>query len=238
MLARRAWEEEVNGKVTGTFAALAGTAPDGALARLRRLPSGSLTDACRSTLNGGAVTLPGLWAASGVRPLRTAVAALDPALRDRFDQLSLLFGEPPMAKSLRRLVKLPAIDDAYALDLVARRVRAALGDLAVRDDAVIARALAGGTTEPLLCALTVLIVCGAPGIDLLTVAAPGTFAVPGYPATALDDDNGPWQRALPHARELGADTAVFREEIAEHGLRVPASWLAGGGWTTLWQQDR
>jgi hypothetical protein len=233
-LARRAWAEEVDEEVTGTFAVLARTAPDGALARLRRLQSGSLTDACRSALDAGAVTLPGLWAASGVRPLATAAAALDPALRDRFDQLALLFGEPPMAKSLRRLVRLPAIADAYALDLVARRVRTAIGNLAAHDDAVIARALASRATEPLLCALTVMIVCRSPGIDLITVAAPGKVTVPGYPATVLDDENGPWQRAVPHARELGADTTAFGEEIAEHGLRVPASWLAGGGWPALW----
>lgn len=129
---------------------------------------------------------------------------------------------------------MPAIADAYALDLVARRVRAAIGNLAADDDAVIARALAGRTSEPLLCALTVMIVCRCPGIDLITVAAPRTVSVPGYPATALDDENGPWQQAVPHARDLGADTTAFWGEIAEHGLRVPASWLAGGGWTALW----
>jgi hypothetical protein len=223
--------------VIAAFAALAGTAPDAALARLRRLQSGSLTAACKSTLEAGPVTLPGLWAASGVRPLRTAVAALDPALRDRFGQLSLLLsGEPPMAKSLRRLVKLPAIADAYALDLVGRRVRAAIGTLAVADEAVIARALADRTTEPLLCALTVMMTSRAPGIDLVTVVPPRKVTVPGYPATALSDENGPWQRALRDARELGADTSVFWDQVAEHGLRVPASWLAAGGWTTLWQR--
>jgi hypothetical protein len=235
-LARRAWAEEVDGEVIGAFATLAGTAPDAALARLRRLQSGSLTAACKSALEAGTVTLPGLWAASGARPLRTAAAALDPALRDRFDQLSLLFGEPPMAKSLRRLVKLPAIADAYALDLAARRVRTAIGTLAVADEAVIARAVADRTTEPLLCALTVLITSRAPGIDLVTVVPPRKVTVPGYPVTALSDQNGPWQRALRDARELGADTAAFWDQVAEHGLRVPASWLAAGGWTALWQR--
>jgi hypothetical protein len=244
-LTRRAWEEEANREVMGTFAALAGTAPDAALPRLRRLQSGSLADACRSTLDGRAITLPELWAASGARPLRTAVAALDPALRDQFDQLSLLFAEPPMAKSLRRLVKLPAIADAYTLDLVARRVRTAIGNLAAGDDAVIARALADRTTESLLCALTVMITCRAPGIDLTTVASPRTLTVPGYPATVLhrvpgypgtflDDENGPWHRCFQDARELGADTSAFWDEVAKHGLRVPASWLAAGGWTALW----
>ena len=246
-LTQRAWAEEVSSEVLGTFAALAGTAPDAALAQLRRLQPGSLAGACTSTLDAGAITLSALWAASGVRPLQTAVAALDPALRDRFDQLSALFGEPPMAKSLRRLVKLPAIADAYALDLVARRVRIAIGNLAIQDDAVIARALADRATEPLLCALTVMVTCRAPAIDLTTVASPRTLTVPGYPAavlhkvpgypgTFLDDENGPWQRAFPAARELGADTSAFWDEIAEHGLRVPASWLADGSWTTLWSR--
>jgi hypothetical protein len=113
-------------------------------------------------------------------------------------------------------------------------VRQAIGQLALQDDPAIARAFAGRTAEPLLCAFTVMIVCRAPGIDLMTVAAPRKVTVPGYPATALDDGNGPWQRALPHARELGADTSALWDEIAQQGLRVPASWLAGGGWPALW----
>jgi hypothetical protein len=113
-------------------------------------------------------------------------------------------------------------------------VRRAIGDLANGDDPVIARGLAGRTSEALLCALAVMVTCRAPGIDLVTIAPPQTVSVPGYPATTLDDEAGPWQRALPHARELGADPSVFAAQIAEHGLRVPASWLAGGSWTPLW----
>jgi hypothetical protein len=118
------------------------------------------------------VSLGDLWTATGVRPLRTAVAALDPALRDRFDQL--------------------------------------------------------------LCALTIMITCRAPGTDLVTVVPPGAITVPGYPSTALDDQGGPWPRALAGAAELGADTSAFEDKITGHGLRVPASWLSGGGWTALW----
>ena len=232
--ARRAWEAEVDGEVIGTFAALAGTAPDAALIRLRRLRPGSLTDTCSRALDTGTVSLCGLWTATAVRPLRTAVEALDPALRDRFGQLSLLFGEPPLAKSLRRLVKLPAIDTAYALDRAARDVRRAIGTLALRDDPVIVRALTSRPAEPLLCALTVTITCSAPATNLVTVAPPRTVTVPGYPSTALDDENGPWQRAVHDALELGADTSVFWDQVAEHGLRVPASWLARGSWAALW----
>jgi hypothetical protein len=119
-------------------------------------------------------------------------------------------------------------------DASVEEVQRAVGDLASRDDPVIARALASRTNEPLLCALTVMVNCRAPGIGLTTVAPPQTVSVPGYPATFLDEVNGPWLRALPQARELGADTSVFLAQAAEHGLRVPASWLAGGTWTALW----
>lgn len=85
-----------------------------------------------------------------------------------------------------------------------------------------------------LVAGTVMITCRAPEIDLMAVVSPRTVNVPGYPATTLDDETGPWQRAFPAAGELGADTSVFWDEIANHGLRVPSSWLTHGGWIPLW----
>ncbi|TMQ99110.1 hypothetical protein ETD83_18610 [Actinomadura soli] len=232
-LAERAWRE-TGPEVLGVYAAVAATPPDAALVRLRRLGGERLTGAVRRALEDGAVDLAGLWTATGRRPLGTALDALDPALRDRFDQLPLLLGEPPLPKALRRLVKLPAIADAYALDLAGRRTRQAIGLLAVQDAPALAAAVAQRTTEPLLCALTVAVTCAAPDTELETVTAPRSVRVPGFPATALDDDDGPWRRALPVARELGADTARFWDEIAAHGLRVPASWLPPGGWTALW----
>ncbi|WP_181663272.1 hypothetical protein [Actinomadura madurae] len=222
--------------VLGTYAAVAATAPDAALARLRRLGGAQLAGTVRRALDGGATDLIRLWTGTGHRPLAIALDGLDPALRTRFDRLALLLGEPPLPKALRRLVKRPAIADAYALDLVARRVRRAIGRLAVEDDPVIAGALARSASEPLLCALAVTTTCGAPDADLVPVAGPGSVTVPGYPVSTLDDEDGPWHRALPAAQELGADTAAFRDEIAEHGLRVPASWLAHGGWTALWSR--
>lgn len=234
-LARDAWDGTAP-EVLGAYAAVAATAPDAALARLRRLGAAQLAGAVRRALDDGAADLAGLWTATGHRPLETALGALDPALRERFDRLPLLLGEPPLPKTLRRLVKDPAIADAYSLDLMARRVRRAIGRLAVQDDPVIARALAKPSTEPLLCALTITTTCGAPGADLTPVAQPRAATVPGYPATTLDDKEGPWQRALPAAAELGADTAVFWDEIAGHGLRVPASWLGHGGWAALWSR--
>jgi hypothetical protein len=235
-LARRAWEDEVDDEVIETFAALAGTSPDAALIRLRRLGAEQLTSACRRALDTGAVDLRNLWTASGVRPLKTAVQALDPALLQRFDQLPLLLADPPLPRALRKLVKLPAVADPYALDLAARRTRRAIGRLAERDDPVIARALAGRPAEPLLCALTVMITCSAPAIELTPVVPPRAVTVPGYPATTLADEDGPWRRAFPLAGELGADTRVFWDEVAEHGLRVPTSWLVPGGWTALWSR--
>ncbi|MBC6460035.1 hypothetical protein [Actinomadura sp. HBU206391] len=235
-LAQRAWADEVDGEVMEVFAVLAGTPPEAALVRLRRLGPEHLTGACRRALDSGAVDLDRLWATSGIRPMSTAVQDLDPALRQRFHQLPLLLAEPPLPKALRKLVKLPALADPYALDLAARRTRRAIGELANQGDPVISRVLARRPTEPLLCALTVMITCRAPAIDLTPVAAPRAVTVPGYPATVLHDKNGPWQRAFPVARELGADTEVFWERIAEHGLRVPASWLVPGGWTALWSR--
>lgn len=120
-------------------------------------------------------------------------------MRDRYDRLSLLLGEPPLLGSLRKLVKLPMVADAHALDLTARGVRRAIGRLARRDDPVIARGLAGRAIEPLLCALTIMITCRAPAIGLTQVSPPCVVTVPGYPATVLPDENGPWWRALPYA---------------------------------------
>lgn len=234
-LARQAWEE-IDDEVLETFAVLAETPPTAALSRLRRLGTGQLADACRRALGSGTVDLARLWTVTGVRPLRNAVQALDPALRERFDQLALLSGEPPLPRSLHRLVGLPAIVDAYALDLVTLRTRVAIGRLARADDPVLARDVTGHATEPLLCALTVMITSCAPAIDLTVVAPPGAVTVPGFPATSLDEEDGPWQRAFPAAAELGARTEVFGQEITDHGLRLPTSWLAQGGWPALWSR--
>ncbi|TMR41257.1 hypothetical protein [Actinomadura geliboluensis] len=234
-LARRAFRAVPPG-ASAALAAVAGTAPEAAPARLRRLGAAQLAGAVRRALDGGATDLVALWTATGHRPLASALDALDPALRDRFDRLELLLGEPPLPKALRGLVKDPDIAAAHALDLAARRVRRAIGRLAADDDPVIAAALARPSAEPLLCALAVAATCAAPGAALAPVTRPRGVTVPGYPATALGDEDGPWRRALPAARELGADTSVFWDEVAEHGLRVPASWLAHGGWPALWSR--
>ncbi|MEO3851186.1 hypothetical protein ABGB09_26785 [Streptomyces sp. B8F3] len=225
----------VRGTRTGTAAATA-AGPGAALTRLRRLGPASLAHACRRALDDGTVGPADLWAATAVRPLAAAVTALDPALRDRFEQLELLDGAGPLPKALRGLVRRPAVAPAYAIGLMGLRVRAALGHLLYEDDAALARVVSRRPPTPLLCAAAVAVTCRAPEIRLAAVAEPRAVTVPGYPATSLDDPEGPWQRAFPAARELGADTAAFWDGVAADGLRAPASWLAAAGWPALWSR--
>ncbi|MFD0905992.1 hypothetical protein, partial [Actinomadura sediminis] len=224
----------VDAAALAALAAVAATAPDAAAVRLRRSSLDRLARDCARVLDERAADLAGLWDATAHRPLRDAVEALDPAVRDRFDRLWLLAGEPPLPKSLRRLVRLPGIADAHAFDLAARRVRRALGLLAVRDDPALARAVRRRAAAPPLCALTVHVTCARPEIPLAVIAGPRRATVPGFPATSLADEDGPWRSAFPAVRELGTDTGGFWDEVAEHGLRAPASWLAAGGWPVLW----
>jgi hypothetical protein len=231
-LADRAWDELVTGEVAATLEALAGTEPDGALTRLRRMAPQQLLDACRSALD--AKDLRVLWTLTACRPLATALARLDPELRRRYARLDLLEGDTPLPGSLRKLVRLPAVAPARSMDVVARRVRGALGVLAYEDDPAFARALARGATPEALCALAVSVTCRAPEVELAQVAPPRIVTMPGYPASVLNDEDGPWQRAFPAARELGADTEAFWAEVSAHGVRVPAAWLGAGGWPALW----
>ncbi|MEV0091135.1 hypothetical protein [Streptomyces sp. NPDC050738] len=220
----------------GCLAILADTAPDAALFRMRRLSPESLAAACQQALGRGDLDVVRLWNATGVRPLATAVDGLAPPLRDRFGRLALLAGSDPLPKSLRRLVKSPAVATAYSMDLVTLRVRAALGRLMHDGDEVMARSLARRTTVPLLCAAVVAVNCRTPGAELTPIAPPRIITVPGFPAADLADPDGPWQRALPAARELGAETTAWWDRIAEHGLRIPTAWLGAGGWPALWSR--
>ncbi|MFG2003477.1 hypothetical protein ACGFNU_30390 [Spirillospora sp. NPDC048911] len=216
-LATRAWKDQVTPSIMATLAAVAETTPEAALTELRRMSAAQLQKAC---LRADAADL---WAATSVRPLETVVS-------EHFDQLGLLQEHKPLPRAFRQLVRLPAVAPAYSLGLVSHRIRAAMGDLACRDELTLPRR----TPAPMLCALLVAITCRTPAIDLTPITPPRTVTIPGFPVTALGDEEGPWQRAFPEARELGADTAVFWERIAEHGLRIPARWLGPGGWPVLW----
>ncbi|MEV6103590.1 hypothetical protein AB0M28_02605 [Streptomyces sp. NPDC051940] len=233
-LVRESRQQQAADAVREVYAELAGTGPESALVRLRRMDADTLTAAVRRVVGQPGPGLPGLWTATGSRPLAAAVERLDPELRERYDQLSLLARDAPLPKSLRRLVRQHALAPSYAMSVLALRVRAALGRLAYEDDPALAAALSRRPTVPLLCAFAVAAVCRPPATRLAVVLEPRRISVPGFPATSLDDREGPWQSALPAARELGADPDVFWERIAADGLRVPYSWTARGGWPALW----
>jgi len=213
---------------------------------LRRTPAARLDEMVRAGLAAGAPDLGGLWRATEVRPLAAAVAQLDPAVRERFGQLEFLLADAPLPPSVRRVARQPAVAEARTVDLVARRLRAALGRLARADDPVIAAAAPREVDTSMLCAL-VLAVSTAPGpppaAALTRITEPRRVAVPGFPASTLDDDAGPWRSAWPDAAELGADGSVTGAEadgtgvaglMAPIGLVVPTSWLGRGGWPALW----
>lgn len=222
------------GAASGARGAPAIQVPAG-LTALRRLPAERIERACRYGL--AAAGLVALWRATGVRPLERALAALDPRLREQYDQLPLLLADAPLPGSLRRLARHEAIAPARSMELVARRIRAALGRLARAGDPVLADHVARRADTALLCALVVAVTSWPDaGLPTVPVTRPGETGVPGFPRTDLDDPDGPWRRAFPAAAELGADLAVFSERVATDGLRVPSAWLGHGGWPALWQR--
>jgi hypothetical protein len=240
-LTRRAWDDEVTDEAARVLAELTGDlGPEAALTALRRLGPGPLAGTCRNAIARGAVDLADLWDLTAIRPLRTALDGLDPSLHHRFgEQLVLLTGTAPLPGSLRKLVRRPQLAPAYSMGLVGLRLRAAIGRLLLDGDRAIIPSVTRRPARPMLCALTVHLACAhdrdTSAIDLAPVTPPRIVTVPGFPESALSDPDGPWQRAFPEARELGSDTGMFWDGIAEHGLRVPAAWVAGGGgWPVLW----
>ncbi|ONI83201.1 hypothetical protein ALI144C_17040 [Actinosynnema sp. ALI-1.44] len=220
-----------------TYAALArGLAadfePDAAVIALKRLSPSRHVALLRAALDAG-LGASGLWRATRVRPLTSAVRRLDPELCE-YDRLDTLTGGSPLPRTLRALVRRPAIAPAYAMDVVARAVRAAMGEL-VGDEAL-ARSVARGPAPELVCALAIAVTCAAATDDTIQVAAARKTSVPGFPASDLSDEDGPWQRALVAAAELGAPVELFWERIAEHGLLVPAAMVGRGGWAALWSR--
>jgi hypothetical protein len=208
--------------------------PDAAVIALKRLDPAQHVELLRAALDAG-VDASALWRATRVRPLAAAVERLDPGLRE-YDRLTTLTGDPPFPRTLRALVRRPEIAPAYAMDVVARAVRKAMGELVGGE--ALARSVARRPSPELVCALVIATTCAISSTVDHTVrlVAAGTTAVPGFPATDLLDEDGPWQHALAAAVDLGAPAESFGERIAEHGLLVPAALLDKGGWPALWRR--
>lgn len=200
----------------------------GAATALRRLGPDRLTRVCRDALPS--VGLTALWSATAARPLEQAVTELG-----RTEQLGLLLVDAPLLGSLRRIAKHPTIAPARTIELVARRIRAALGRLVREADPVLADAVAHAGTD-VLCALVVTLTSSYGPQQTVAVTGPGETAVPGFPVSSLEDPDGPWQRAFPGAEELGADLTAFWQQVSAGGLVVPSAWLGRGGWPALWSR--
>lgn len=152
------------------------------------------------------------------------------------DRLGALTDGSPLPRTLRALVRRPEIAPAHALDVVGRAVRAAMG--ALLDDDALGRSVADRPSTELVCALAIAATCTPQSTPdtRVRVVAPRQTTVPGFPATSLADEHGPWQAALPAAAELGAPVELFWQRVAEHGLLVPAALLGRGGWPALWRR--
>ncbi|WHT22762.1 hypothetical protein N8J89_17355 [Crossiella sp. CA-258035] len=208
--------------------------PEAAVIALKRLGPAEHVDLLRSALETG-LGAAALWQATRVRPLAAAVNRLDPALRE-YDRVATLTGAEPLPRSLRALVRRAEITPAHAMDVVARAVRAAVGELVC--DPALGRSVARRPAPELVCALAISATCATRSTmdGVVRVSEPRKVTVPGFPASELFDEQGPWQRALAAAAELGAPVEVFAERIAEHGLLVPATLLDKGGWPALWRR--
>lgn len=220
-----------------TAAGLGGDADPKALTALRRATADELTRLCVEALEARRVTLPALWSATAARPMAAAVAALNPAARERYPRLHQLTEDAPLAsKSLRLLVKDPDLAPSRSMDIVALRLRRALGRLALDGNPTLSRALLRDPHIDLLCPLILAITCAVPkSTPTVAITGPREVTVPGFPASSLADEAGPWQRAWPAATEIGFDRERFWDQIADTGLLAPAAWITSG-WPTLWQR--
>lgn len=222
------------GQVTAARRAYAGLAgnlgadfePEAAVIALKRLGTAQYVALLRTSLSTGQ-SAAALWRASGVRPLAAAVARL------AHDRVAALAEDAPLPRTLRALVRRPEIAPAHAMDVVARATRKAMG--ALLDDPALTRSVARRPAPELVCALVIAATCDSI-VDAVRLAPPGTTAVPGYPATDVLDEHGPWQRSLPAAADLGAEVATFPACVEERGLHVPATLLGNGGWPALWHR--
>ncbi|GAA3726817.1 hypothetical protein GCM10022225_05010 [Plantactinospora mayteni] len=225
--------------------------PHDALTALRRATPAAVARACRLTLADPAGPgLVALWQASGYRPLARAVGTLPPSrpgtpAPPTVDRLAPLLVDAPLPGSLRPLARVGQVAVARTADLVALRLRAALGTLLRQDAAELAEAVRARPHPGLLrsAALAVTSWGGLPTgrpdarpstADVTAVAPRRRVRVPGFPQSSLRDEN--WQSGWPDAIELGAVPDGFWDRVATHGLVLPSSWLADGGWVPLWSR--
>ena len=208
--------------------------PTAAVTALKRIGPTRHVELLRKALESGLGALA-LWRATSVRTLAAAVDQLDPGLHE-YDRLTTLTAGEPLPRTLRALVRRPEIAPAYAMDVVARAVRKAMGELTC--DEALTRSVAHRPAPELVCALIIATTCTIRSTvdDTVRLVPPGTTAVPGFPTTDLLDENDPWQQALAPAADLGAPAELFSQCVAEHGLLVPAALLGRGGWPALWRR--
>jgi hypothetical protein len=206
--------------------------PEAAVIALKRLGPAEHVELLHTALATG-LSASTLWQATRVRPLTAAVARLDEGLRE-YDRLETLTRAEPLPRTLRALVRRPEIAPAHAMDVVARAIRAAMGNLA-QDDALI-RSVASRPSTELVCVVAIATTCGPKSTkdNPVQVTARKKTTVPGFPTSTLNDQQGPWQHALAAAAELGVPVEEFWSGVAEHGLLVPAALLGKGGWPALW----
>ncbi|MGP4103026.1 hypothetical protein [Nonomuraea sp. KM90] len=138
----------------------AGADPAPALAALTRL----LATGPRAAHPGAAEGGDGVTAAgAGVELCPGFVSArLDGVRGDRRDQLGLLAADEPLPGSLRGLARHGAIAPARSMELVARRIRAALGRLARASDPMLTHQVARHADTAVLCSLVVAITSWPP----------------------------------------------------------------------------
>ncbi|MFY1690616.1 hypothetical protein [Plantactinospora sp. WMMB782] len=214
--------------------------PHDALTALRRATPAGVARACRLVLaDPGGPGLVALWEASGERPLAHAVR------NGSLEGLAPLLVDAPLPGALRPLARLGQVAVARTADLVALRVRAALGALLRQDAAELAEAVRARPHLGLIraAALTVTswggLHTGPPddrprSADVAVVVPRRRVRVPGFPQSSLKD--GSWQSGWPDAIELGGVPDGFWDRIAAHGLLLPSSWLPDGGWVSLWSR--
>jgi hypothetical protein len=220
-----------------------------ALTTLRRAAPEHLTAAVRAALGGvpgdqatgraagpRPIGLARLWAATGARPAATVIAGLPGDLRDRYPALTRFAQAAPLPGALRALSRQPEIAPGRSLDLVALRLRLALGRLARAGDPALAAAVRAGAPTAALCALVTAVTVWGDVPGTVAITGPRQATVPGFPASSLADADGPWQRARTAAAELGAPVDGFWDRVGAHGLLVPAAWLPGADWPALWRR--